>query len=75
MNNTSSSPPARAGERNKTSRAWLVHGFGICLLLGRLSHAFGVSQPKENFVFRIFGMAMTFATLLGASAVLLYAYA
>lgn len=41
----------------------LVHVLGLCLLIGRLSHAYGVSQSSENFRFRVFGMAMTFSTL------------
>jgi len=45
----------------------LVHALGLCLLAGRLSHAFGVSQLREDFKFRVFGMAMTF-TVLGVSA-------
>jgi hypothetical protein len=51
--------------------AWLVHGLGLCLLCGRISHAYGVSQPKETFRFRIAGMALTFATLVAAASYLL----
>ncbi|MEM9316282.1 MAG: MAPEG family protein [Pseudomonadota bacterium] len=50
---------------------WLVHLFGACLVLGRLSHAFGVREVKENYRFRIFGMAMTFTALVGGSVALL----
>ena len=57
------------------ANALIVHGLGSCLLLGRLSHAFGVSQARENYVFRVFGMVMTFAVLVGASAFLLVCYA
>ena len=46
---------------------FLVHALGLCLLAGRLSHAFGVSQLREDFKVRVFGMAMTF-TVLGVSA-------
>lgn len=52
----------------------LVHGLGICLLLGRLSHAWGVSQTREKFAFRIAGMALTFATLITSALYLLYAF-
>lgn len=45
---------------------------GLCLLLGRLSHAYGVSQPRENFAFRISGMALTLTCLLSACATLLF---
>src|SRR6185295_20214174 len=53
----------------------LVHGLAWCLLLGRASHAFGVSQIRENYRFRVFGITMTFAVLIAASLYLLYSYA
>lgn len=46
---------------------WLVHGLGFCLLCGRLLHAYGVSQRKEAFGFRVAGMALTFAVLLSGA--------
>lgn len=52
----------------------VVHILSLCLLVGRVSHAVGVSQAKENFAYRVLGMAMTFTALLAASACLLYAY-
>jgi uncharacterized protein len=55
--------------------AWLVHGLCLCLLAGRLSHAWGVSQTKENFRFRVFGMSLTFTTLIVSAAYLLVASA
>ena len=53
----------------------LVHGLAWCLLLGRASHAFGVSQIRENYRFRVVGITMTFTTLIAASVYLLYSYA
>jgi uncharacterized membrane protein YecN with MAPEG domain len=50
----------------------LLHVLAILLVLGRLSHAYGVSQVRERYAFRVFGMAMTFATLLLSSAWLLH---
>ena len=50
----------------------LVHVLGLCLLVGRVAHAFGVSQARENYGFRVFGMAMTFTCLLTSAAYLLY---
>lgn len=41
----------------------LVHALGAALLIGRVSHAFGVSREPEQFAYRIFGMAMTFSVL------------
>lgn len=49
----------------------LVHALGGFLFLGRLSHAWGVSQVSENLKFRIFGMALTFTALVGSSVGLL----
>ncbi|MBK7423003.1 MAG: MAPEG family protein [Propionivibrio sp.] len=54
--------------------ALLIHALGLCLLAGRLSHAYGVSQANENYTFRVFGMAMTFISLISASAYLLFSY-
>jgi uncharacterized membrane protein YecN with MAPEG domain len=54
--------------------AWVLHGLGAVLLIGRVSHAYGVSQTKEVFAFRVTGMAMTFATIIGASLMLLYEF-
>lgn len=42
----------------------LVHGLGIALLAGRLLHAWGVSQPRENFRYRVAGMVLTFSVLI-----------
>jgi len=56
------------------AQATLVHGLCLCLLIGRLAHAFGVSQPDENFSFRVTGMALTFTVLFFSSAWLLIAF-
>lgn len=53
----------------------LVHALGLCLLAGRLIHAFGVSQGKENYNFRVSGMTLTFVCLLTSAIFLLYMYA
>ncbi len=45
----------------------ILHALGICLIIGRISHAYGMSQSKETFAFRVSGMALTFATLIGAA--------
>jgi hypothetical protein len=47
--------------------AVLLHVMGIGLLAGRLLHAYGVSQPKENFRLRVAGMAATL-TIMGSAA-------
>ncbi|HHQ4698243.1 MAPEG family protein [Aeromonas veronii] len=43
---------------------WLVHLLGCALLLGRLSHAFGMSRTPENFRYRVVGMGLTFTVIL-----------
>ena len=52
---------------------WLVHALCVCLVVGRLSHAWGVSQIGENLRFRQFGMLLTFTTLIASAAYLLMA--
>ncbi len=50
-----------------------VHLLGTALVCGRLLHAWGVSQPKENFRYRTAGIALTFGVMLISCAlVLLY---
>jgi uncharacterized membrane protein YecN with MAPEG domain len=51
--------------------AALLHALGCALLIGRCSHAFGVSRSPENYRYRVIGMALTFLPLLGAAAALL----
>lgn len=52
--------------------AFLLHAFGILLLLGRIAHAVGVSQINENYTGRKYGMALTLTVLLMGSAGALY---
>lgn len=52
----------------------LIHVLCLCLLVGRAVHAYGVSETKENYRYRIFGMTLTFAALVGAAACLLVGY-
>lgn len=42
----------------------LVHASGLALLLGRISHAYGVSREPENFRFRVWGMISTFSAIV-----------
>lgn len=51
-----------------------VHALGLTLLMGRLLHAYGFSQEKENFKFRVTGMAMTFTVVLSSAGYLLFSY-
>lgn len=49
-----------------------VHALGIALLAGRLLHAWGVSQLRENFRYRTTGMVLTFSVIISASLFLLF---
>jgi uncharacterized protein len=55
----------------QTGWLWAVHLLGVALLAGRLLHAYGVSQRREDFRFRVAGMMLTFGVLALASALLL----
>lgn len=47
----------------------LIHLFGIVLLAGRISHAYGISQTNEVFIYRMVG---TIATLTVIGLLSLY---
>ncbi len=49
----------------------LVHALGLFLLIGRLAHAFGVSQYNEQYHYRVAGMTLTFSVFFLSSAYLL----
>lgn len=59
---------------SKSDYPSFVHILGLVLLVGRISHAYGVSQDKENFKFRVAGMAMTFTVILSSAGYLLFSY-
>ena len=46
---------------------WRLHVLCVCLLAGRLLHAFGVSRSPEDYRYRVAGMVLTFAALIGAT--------
>lgn len=50
---------------------WIIHLLGTTLCISRCLHAYGVSQAKENYRFRISGMMLSFA-VIGGCAVLLF---
>jgi uncharacterized membrane protein YecN with MAPEG domain len=54
---------------------WLLHALGVCLVAGRSSHAYGVSQLEEDYRYRVLGMALTLTPLITAAAYVLYSYA
>jgi len=40
-----------------------IHLFGIVLLVGRISHAYGISQTNEVFIFRMVGSLATLTVI------------
>lgn len=53
--------------------ALLVHALGLALLAGRLLHAWGVSQDRENFRYRVSGMMLTFGSIVTAALAIVVA--
>lgn len=50
-----------------------IHILCLALLCGRLLHAWGVSQPRENYRYRTAGMILTFSVIISACLFLLFA--
>ena len=44
-----------------------IHALGASLVIGRAVHAYGISQVRENFTFRVTGMALTFTVIFLAA--------
>jgi uncharacterized protein len=61
-------------ELKMPSNVW-IHFVCIALLVGRISHAYGVSQVQEKFIYRVIGMALTFMVIISTSVRLLVGYA
>ena len=56
------------------ANAVLLHGVCLSLLVGRVSHAFGVSRTNENYRYRVLGMTLTFAAIVTCAVYLLFSY-
>ena len=54
------------------SPAWSVHLVGLCFVISRAAHAFGLSQTIGSSVGRVAGMVLTFAALITGAIVLLW---
>jgi uncharacterized membrane protein YecN with MAPEG domain len=54
--------------------ALLIHFLCISLLMGRFSHAWGVSQDIEDLKFRVFGMTATFNAIITSSIYLIFSH-
>lgn len=55
--------------------ATIVHALCLLLLVGRVVHAYGVSQVQENLTFRVTGMVMTFSVMALSAVYILLASA
>lgn len=60
-------------EAQGAAASLVLHVIGGSLLLGRLLHAWGMSQPKAVNNARKFGIIFTWAVILAASVLLLFA--
>lgn len=52
-----------------------IHILSNVLLIGRITHAFGVSQVEENYRYRVIGMAFTFTVIISAAIGIMIGYA
>lgn len=53
---------------------WILHVFGIVLLIGRLLHAYGMSISSGASMGRLLGMILTLTALIGMSVLLLWQF-
>jgi uncharacterized protein len=60
-------------ETQTSSNLW-IHLPCSALLIGRIIHAFGVSQLREKLKYRVVGMSMTFAVIISTSIRLMFGY-
>ncbi len=51
-----------------------IHVLCVSLIVGRLLHAYGVSQVEENYRFRMAGMILTLGSIISASTRLIVSY-
>ena len=51
-----------------------IHVLCVSLIVGRLLHAYGVSQVEENYRFRVAGMILTLGSIISASTRLIVSY-
>jgi uncharacterized protein len=61
-------------ELKMQSNIW-IHFICVALLIGRISHAYGVSQVQEKSIYRVIGMALTFMVIISTSVRLILYYA
>lgn len=62
-----------AAESVGVSTEW-IHGLGIALFVGRLLHAYGVSQVKERLMFRQLGLSTNGLVMVMTSVLIIGHY-
>jgi len=62
-----------AAESIGVSTKW-IHGLGIALFVGRLLHAYGVSQVKERLMFRQLGLSTNGLVVIMTSVLIIGHY-
>ncbi len=60
-------------EIHTVSSIW-IHLLCTVLLVGRIVHAYGVSQVSEDHRYRVTGMSLTFAVIISVSIGILWGY-
>ncbi len=60
-------------EANQT-QAWLLHLIGLCLIVGRILHAWGLSRSSVVSVGRAAGIALTLLSIALAACLLIWQY-
>lgn len=58
----------------RTNAGMGLHVLCVSLIVGRLVHAYGVSQVDEDYRFRVFGMVITLGTMISAATRILASY-
>ena len=53
----------------------VLHPIGLALVVGRTTHAFGVSQAAEDYRWRTLGMTLTFFAIIGGGIAILTGWA
>ena len=52
----------------------MIHLIGLALITGRVIHAYGVSQEKEDYRVRVVGMGLTFGAIVTSALRLLSSF-
>ena len=59
---------------SQTNIGLSIHILGVALVVGRLVHAYGISQIDEDYRFRVLGIVITLGTMISAATRILASY-